>query len=554
MLGSPSGLIGGKIDTIVATLRRSHFAESLTDDDLQRVAAYMVFQSLYTEVPSLGKSLIRSLDADFGSNALAARRGRNLRVVGILGSDSRPHSLVQPLLAALTSRGQRLAHIGRDPETVRAIACRTEPLVNSRGDLRPVEELSERITHLLKGHHRVIVDLTGDFPADGVAGILSVCEEIFGLIDSGCQQRSQRVLRDLLTSSPELSSRLRTIWVLRPPQLVTPSSQVSWENGNRNFVVQLAESPERPTRLQQQGIDRIVRHISGIRLGLALGGGAARGMAHFGVLRAFNRAGIGFDMVAGTSAGAMVGIPYAAGYDPELAIERYAADLTPPRLYRLLPGGLQWYLMIKYRTDAWDRMLRRYFFDWRLEQLQVPMFTVAVDLVSGSQIVRDSGDAVHALAESINLPILARPICRDGMALVDGGVLNTLPTKVLADRGADLVVGVSVSGKIRREFCGNQADTEIAVMQRPGTLQTLRRVLEMQDHALKRIDAQAADLLIEPDATSFDMADFSRTAEIAAAGEAAAELAIGDLKSRIAELERRAMQEVEVVREVPTSS
>jgi predicted acylesterase/phospholipase RssA len=308
----------------------------------------------------------------------------------------------------------------------------------------------------------------------------------------------------------------------------------------------MSDSVRQPTLLERQGIDRIVRHLLGIRLGLALGGGAARGMAHLGVLSTFNQEGIGFDMVAGTSAGAMIGIPYAAGYTPELAIERYSADLTPPRLYRLVPGGLQWYLMLKYRTGAWDKMLRRYFFDWRLEQLQIPTYTVAVDLVSGSQIVRDCGDAVHAIVETINLPILSRPICRDGMALVDGGVLNTLPTKVLVERGADMVVAVSVSGKIRDEFSGNRMGMETSAMRRPGTFQTLRRVLETQDHALKAIDAQAADILIEPDATHFDMADFSRTREIAELGEAVAEQAIGNLKAMIGELEKRAMQEIEI--------
>ncbi len=494
MIGSPSGLIGGKIDTIVSTLRHSHFGD--------------------------------------------------LRVVGFFSSDSRPHALVQPLIAAIVARGERVAHICPAADAIAMAGCLTEPLTDRRGNLRPTEVLVERIAHLVREHHRIIVDLHGDFPVPDTARVLSVCDEIFGLVDSGCQQQSQRVCRDLSATSPELAPRIRTVWVLRSPELVTPSSKASSAVGNHNFVVQLADSPRHPTQLQQQGIDRIVRHLRGIRLGLALGGGAARGMAHLGVLKAFNRAGISFDMVAGTSAGAMVGIPYAAGYEPEVAIQHYTDDLTAPRPYRWLPGGLQWYLLVKYRTGSWDRMLRKYFFDWKLNQLQVPMYTVAVDLVSGRQIVRDRGDAVHALAESINLPVLSRPICRDGMALVDGGVLNTLPTQVLADRGADLVVGVSVSGKIRHEFSGNRTGMETSTMRRPGTLQTLRRVLETQDHALKAIDAQAADLLIEPDATSFDMADFSRTPEIAAVGEAAAEQAIGHLEKMIADLERRAMQQI----------
>jgi predicted acylesterase/phospholipase RssA len=283
--------------------------------------------------------------------------------------------------------------------------------------------------------------------------------------------------------------------------------------------------------------------MRGIRLGLALGGGAARGMASLGVLRAFDRAGIDFDLIAGTSSGAMIGIPYAAGYAPERAIEEFARDLKPPWYYRIMPGGRQWYLLSKYRRRAWDRMLRPYLFDWALQQLQTPMHTVAVDLVTGSQVIRSRGDAVESLLESINLPMVSVPICRDGMALVDGGVLNTLPTQALLDRGADLIVGVSVSGTIRQEFAGNRPGMISGRMKRPSTLQTFFRVLETQDHALKAIDARSADLLIEPDTTSFDFADFTRTPELADVGDAAADSVMPRLREMVRDVEENALQQ-----------
>ena len=108
-----------------------------------------------------------------------------------------------------------------------------------------------------------------------------------------------------------------------------------------------------------------------------------------------------------------------------------------------------------FRFGMWDRMLRPYFHDWTLEQLLMPCSAVAVDLVTGRQVVRDKGDAVDALLESINLPVISRSICRDGMALVDGGVLNNLPADVLAGKGCDFIVGVNVSAKLSQQFAGN---------------------------------------------------------------------------------------------------
>ena len=84
-------------------------------------------------------------------------------------------------------------------------------------------------------------------------------------------------------------------------------------------------------------------------------------------------------------------------------------------------------------------MLRKYLHDWRLEQLQIPFHAITVDLVQVRSVVRREGDVVHAILESINLPIISRPILRDGMALVDGGVLNNLPADVLAESGVDSI-------------------------------------------------------------------------------------------------------------------
>ena len=97
-------------------------------------------------------------------------------------------------------------------------------------------------------------------------------------------------------------------------------------------------------------MERLVHYLRGVRIGVALGGGAARGMAHLGVLNALDQNGIVADVIAGTSVGAMTGVLYSAGLDCDYLTSQFAADLKPPWIFRQLPSGGYWYLLYNYRT------------------------------------------------------------------------------------------------------------------------------------------------------------------------------------------------------------
>jgi len=226
-----------------------------------------------------------------------------------------------------------------------------------------------------------------------------------------------------------------------------------------------------------------------------------------------------------------MGLAYGGGWRPDVALEELQRVLTPARLFRVLPGGLRWYLWSNFRRAAWDAMLRPYLGETRLQQLPIPLSVLAVDLIRGTQVVRDHGDAIHAVMESINLPYLARPIMRDGMALVDGGVLNNLPADILPERGADFVVGIDVVAKLPPDFGGPTG------LKRPGILETLLRVTEVQAFGNSALRGNSIDLLITPDTSAWQFADFSRAKELAAAGERAAQEALPQLKQLLLELE-----------------
>ena len=307
---------------------------------------------------------------------------------------------------------------------------------------------------------------------------------------------------------------------------------------HKDFKVLLADSTSTPGRLQKQSISRLVRHLRRTRLGLALGGGAARGLAHLGVLKALEREEIYFDMIVGTSAGALMALPYVFGWDADFASDTFARDLTPTWFFRKLPRGGQWFMLYKYRTRGWDSMLQNHFGDVQLEQLPIPLSTVAADLITGAEVVRDRGNAVNGVLESINLPQIARPILRDGMALVDGGIINNVPSDLLPERGADMVIGVNISSKLAHRFGGNTPGLTEEKMRNAGQFETVMRSNEVQDHLITELRTSDTDFMLNVDTSGFEFADFTRARELSEVGEQAAEQVIPQLKQRLAEQEQ----------------
>src|SRR5262249_41295371 len=155
-------------------------------------------------------------------------------------------------------------------------------------------------------------------------------------------------------------------------------------------------------------------------------------------------------------------------------------------------------------------------------QLCTPCFSVTVDLVSGDSVVRDRGDATHAILESINLPVLSLPIVREGQALIDGGLVNNIPADVLVSMGCNFVIAVSVTAKMEKRFGRITPGTVNSNNKRPGTIPTILRSLLVQNYSLNAIGVQPADVVIAPDVTGIEPTEFMRAKELAAIGEAAA--------------------------------
>ncbi len=182
----------------------------------------------------------------------------------------------------------------------------------------------------------------------------------------------------------------------------------------------------------------------GKRIGLALGGGAARGCAHLGVIEALCEAGFRPDVVAGTSMGAVVGAFYAAGQIEEL--HRTIRDMDWRQVLRFF--GVTFPRSGLVDGKRIGDYVRERIGDRRIEELPVPFAAVAVDLADGAEVVMTEGDLVSAIRASISVPGIFTPVQRDGRLLGDGGLVDPVPVKAARDLGADVVVAVDLNHDI----------------------------------------------------------------------------------------------------------
>ncbi len=178
-------------------------------------------------------------------------------------------------------------------------------------------------------------------------------------------------------------------------------------------------------------------------VGLALGGGAARGWSHIGVIRALEQRGVPIDVVAGTSIGSLVGAAYVADYFEEL--EAWVRALKWRDVMALMDirfvGGL-------IRGEKLFDVLREELVDTRIEDCNRPYAAVATNFVSGNEVWLREGDLLDAVRASVSLPGLFAPIQHQGRWLVDGGLVNPVPVSLCRAMGADIVIAVELNSDL----------------------------------------------------------------------------------------------------------
>jgi NTE family protein len=254
------------------------------------------------------------------------------------------------------------------------------------------------------------------------------------------------------------------------------------------------------------------------RIALVLGGGAARGFAHIGVIRVLEQERIPINLVVGTSVGSLIGAMYASEKD-SFGLEWTAFQLEQDDLFdfRVVNAVLG---MGYARGEKLEAFVQQRVKQANIEQLALPFAAIATDLNWGGRVVIDRGSVARAVHASSAIPGIFEPVVHQGKMLVDGGVVDNIPIDVARERGADLVIAVDISQDVGNTNIKNAVDV---------LLQATNIMFEVNVAARR----QGADVLVQPKVAGIGMLDFSKKKECMQAGIEAARQAVPRIRAAI---------------------
>ena len=250
------------------------------------------------------------------------------------------------------------------------------------------------------------------------------------------------------------------------------------------------------------------------KIALALGGGAARGFAHIGVIKVLESHGIVADIVVGTSAGAVVGSLYAGGYDP-YAMQKIAQQLDEKNFADWTLGGRG---LLK--GEALQDFINQHLNNRPLEKLNKPFATVATDLRTGERVVFRTGDTGMAVRASAAVPGVFQPTQFRGKSYVDGGLTSPVPVQAAREMGADIVIAVDISAKPE----GQPVDSLTAILWQTTTI---------MGGVIGKSELAQADVVIRPNLPYVKSWDFTARNDAMLEGERAAQAALPLLRQKL---------------------
>ncbi|HET6370683.1 MAG TPA: patatin-like phospholipase family protein [Nitrospiria bacterium] len=289
--------------------------------------------------------------------------------------------------------------------------------------------------------------------------------------------------------------------------------------------------------------------MSKFKVSLALGGGGARGLAHLGVLKVLEEAGISFDLMAGTSFGAIVGAMYAQIPDAANLQKRVTSFLNGPKFKRAkiffikkhyeeekrvgfiwnlktyLKRGIFFGISLQKTSFISERdfleNIHGLFEDKNIEETAIPFIVVATDLVQGNEVVLDKGSIRQVVAASCAIPGVFPPITVGSLKLIDGGWVNQVPVDPLISRGSDFIIAVDTSEEPQTvQSLGNGLDIVL-------------RAGEITRKSLSELQMKRADVILRPRIGHIHWSDFWRMEEAVKEGEAATRERIDEIKKAI---------------------
>jgi NTE family protein len=268
------------------------------------------------------------------------------------------------------------------------------------------------------------------------------------------------------------------------------------------------------------------------KVGLALSGGAARGFAHIGVLDVLQKEGIPIDIVAGTSAGAIIGAVYASCRDSE-TVKKHALSIDWKKMASLFDLSFRMSGLLKGRKI--EKLLAEYIGgDIDFSKLKIPFSCVATDIDTGEEIVITTGSVPEALRATISVPGIFSVAKRGDRYLVDGGLTTPVPVETVRQMGADFIIAVNVNPRVTDRI-SQSTEKRIKMRKEPNIFHVMMQSIYITTYTVARNSLADADIVIEPDLKGIGAGDFQKAGEIILMGQEAAADAIPGIKRKLGE-------------------
>lgn len=402
-------------------------------------------------------------------------------------------------------------------------------------------------------HDIVLVSMSGEL-GDVERSVIAESDQVL-LVGSEQTRPQFRQLEAELAGLVE-AKRLTRIWCGEPdveeasyafsaPQLVLPWSEELAEKLERTGSLYEALDGQPRSR---RAVERLARRLAGLKVGIALGTGAALGHSLIGILKVFKKEHIPLDIIAGTSIGSLVGGLTALGLEPE-EIEELALRVDKGWVYENLFWDLTLPRSGLFAGQTLLRFIRSYFGSREFPDLDVPFACVATDIENGEQVVLREGRVAEAIRASCGLPMVFQPMRINGRYLVDGGLVNPVPTSVVADMGADTLIAVNLTMPAGEPF--KPASASRPVLSAPVDLASLKelalpealkapnvfdiffQMIYTMEYEIAQSRLGLAHVVIHPDLKGFSWTEMHRAKELIRAGQLVAEQYVPQIKALI---------------------
>jgi NTE family protein/lysophospholipid hydrolase len=505
---------------------RSATVYAIRDSQLARLSTAQFEHLLERHPKSTFQIVTGRLVARLGDRANQRRRPAAISTVAVVGAA--PGAPASAFASRLTAS---LAQLGEVAHLTSAVVDRDlgRPGVAHAFDregwsTQLVEWLAEQ-----EVDHRFVV-------YEGDAGLtpwtertIRQADHVVVVADASADPEPGEIEAELLGSA-RLNRARHTLALVYEDGSVAPSQSARWRTGRRMDHYMHARLD------RSDDFDRLARLLTGNAVGLALGGGFARGLAHVGVFRALEELRIPIDLIGGSSIGAIVGAQWALGWSAADIARRTSEGLATSFDDTTLP-----FLSTK-RGGKHSRVIRQSFGETRIEDLWLPYFCVSTNLNRSELKIHSTGPLAQAVTASSRAPGVFPPLVIDGELHVDGGVINNVPVDVMRDfTGVGIVIGVDVSPSKELNEVANYGDEVSgwkAAWSRfnpnrkkhgyrpPSMLFVFRRLIEFSGISYRKQKAEMADVCISPDVARFKRDDFHSAADLADAGYRAAREAL----------------------------